>query len=426
MERIDKEMFTHVGKNLEAAQKIKRPSMSYLQDAFRRLVKNKPAVISFWVLVILITMSLIGPIISNKVNGHTYRSQTLVEQNQTSVMSNKRSITLKKNEVIAYEKYRPNLRKTEIAFKDISFKGTGLLEFRIGNEDEESIQGDKKEFLVSIEVTNSDNWASIVDKINAEGERLLSEDSDFRGLSAEKKGNNLIIYTEGESWFNSKYWFGTDEFGRDLFTRLWTGGRLSFTIAFIAVFVTTIFGVIYGGIAGYVGGRVDVLMMRIVEILMVVPSMLYIILLLTVMRPGINPIIIALTITGWMGSARIVRGEVMRLKHSEYVIAAQTLGATGKRIIFKHLIPNTMGPIIVNMTMMIPRMIFAEAFLSFIGLGVPAPFASWGSLVNEGALIFMQYPHQLLVPAIALSFTMLAFNILGDGLRDSLDPRLRK
>jgi oligopeptide transport system permease protein len=144
------------------------------------------------------------------------------------------------------------------------------------------------------------------------------------------------------------------------------------------------------------------------------------------MQPGIKPIIIALTITGWMGTSRIVRGEVMRLKHSEYVIAAQTLGADSKRIIFKHLIPNTMGPIIVDMTMMIPGMIFSEAFLSFIGLGVPAPFASWGSLVNDGALIFMQYPQQLLVPAIALSLTMLAFNILGDGLRDSLDPRLRK
>jgi oligopeptide transport system permease protein len=419
-------MFTHVGKNLEDAQKIKRPSMSYLQDAFRRLCKNKPAIISFWILTIMVVMSLIGPIISYAVNGHTYRSQSLVDQNQSSIMSNKRSITIKKNDVIGYKKYVPDLRKTKIVFKDISFKGTGLIEFRVGNKDEESIQGDKKEYLISVEVIESDNWTSVVDKINSQAESILAEDPDFRGVTVEKKGKNLVIYTNGDIKFNSKYWFGTDEFGRDLFTRLWTGGRLSFLIAFIAVFISTTFGVIYGGVAGYLGGRVDIFMMRFVEILMVIPSMLYIILLLTVMQPGIKPIIIALTITGWMGTSRIVRGEVMRLKHSEYVIAAQTLGADSKRIIFKHLIPNTMGPIIVDMTMMIPGMIFSEAFLSFIGLGVPAPFASWGSLVNDGALIFMQYPQQLLVPAIALSLTMLAFNILGDGLRDSLDPRLRK
>jgi oligopeptide transport system permease protein len=341
-------------------------------------------------------------------------------------MSNKRSITIKKNDVIGYKKYVPDLRKTKIVFKDISFKGTGVIEFRVGNKDEESIQGDKKEYLISVEVIESDNWTSVVDKINSQAESILAEDPDFRGVTVEKKGKNLVIYTNGDIKFNSKYWFGTDEFGRDLFTRLWTGGRLSFLIAFIAVFISTTFGVIYGGVAGYLGGRVDIFMMRFVEILMVIPSMLYIILLLTVMQPGIKPIIIALTITGWMGTSRIVRGEVMRLKHSEYVIAAQTLGADSKRIIFKHLIPNTMGPIIVDMTMMIPGMIFSEAFLSFIGLGVPAPFASWGSLVNDGALIFMQYPQQLLVPAIALSLTMLAFNILGDGLRDSLDPRLRK
>ncbi len=426
MERMDKEMFTHVGKNLEAAQKIKRPSMSYLQDALRRLIKNKPAIFSFWILVIMIIMSIVGPVISKKVNGHTYRSQELVEQNQTWIMSNKRSITLKKNDVIAYDKYSANLRKTKISFKGKSFKGTGLIELRVGNEDEESIQGDKKEYIISVEVGSEDNWGSIVEKINEQAKAYLDEDPDFRGFVAEVKGDSLVLYTEGDSWFNSNHWFGTDEFGRDLFTRLWTGGRFSFFIAFIAVFVTTVFGIAYGGIAGYIGGSLDVIMMRIIEVLMVVPDMLYIILLLTVMRPGIKPIIIALVITGWMGTARIVRGEVMRLKHSEYVIAAQTLGADSKRIIFKHLIPNTMGPIIVNVTMMIPRMIFAEAFLSFIGLGVPVPYASWGSLINDGAKIFMQYPHQLLVPAVTLSLTMLAFNILGDGLRDALDPRLRK
>jgi oligopeptide transport system permease protein len=254
---------------------------------------------------------------------------------------------------------------------------------------------------------------------------MLNQDPDFRGVKFKKSGNNLVVETKGDKWFNKQYWFGTDEFGRDLFTRLWKGGRTSFLIAFVAVFITIFIGIIYGGVAGYLGGNVDILMMRFVEIIMVVPDLLYIILLLTVMKPGLGPIIIVLAATGWMQTAMIVRGEVLRLKNSEYVIAAEVLGADPKRIIFKHLIPNTMGPIIVNMTMMIPKMIFSEAFLSFIGLGIPAPMASWGSLVNDGAKVFTQYPQQLLVPALALSLTMLAFNILGDGLRDALDPKLR-
>lgn len=426
MDKINKSMFEHVGKNLEEAQAIKRPSMSYIQDAIRRLKKNIPAVVSFWILLVLILMSIIGPIISGKVHGHTYRRQKLENQNQTIIMGNQRSVTLVKNKVFKYGAYKPNLRKTKINFKDVEFKGTGELEFKIGNESEASYQGDKKEFTLAITVDANDNWKSVVEKLNTKGEELLAQDPDFRGIEFKKSGDNLIVETEGDTWFNKEYWFGTDEFGRDLFTRLWEGGRVSFQIAFIAVFITVFIGIAYGGIAGYLGGTVDTLMMRFVEILMVVPDLLYIILLLTVMEPGFGPIIIVMAATGWMQTAMIVRGEVLRLKNSEYVIAAEVLGANSRRIIFKHLIPNTMGPIIVNMTMMIPRMIFSEAFLSFIGLGIPAPSASWGSLVNDGAKIFTQYPQQLLVPALALSLTMLAFNILGDGLRDALDPKLRK
>ncbi|QGU94951.1 ABC transporter permease subunit [Clostridium bovifaecis] len=425
MEKIDRSLFEHVGKNLEEAQAIKRPSMSYLEDAMRRLKKNKPAMISFWVLLVLILMSLIGPIISAKVQGHDYRQQNLANQNQTSVMTNQRSVSVVKNQVFKYDTYKPNLRKTKTVFKGVQFKGTGTLEFKVGNKSEASYQGDKKEYSLAITVDSDDNWKSVVEKLNAESDKMLQQDSDFRGIKFKRSGSNLIVETKGDKWFNKQYWFGTDEFGRDLFTRLWKGGRTSFLIAFVAVIITVFIGIVYGGVAGYLGGTVDTLMMRFVEIIMVVPDLLYIILLLTVMKPGLGPIIIVLAATGWMQTAMIVRGEVLRLKNSEYVIAAEVLGADSKRIIFKHLIPNTMGPIIVNMTMMIPRMIFSEAFLSFIGLGIPAPMASWGSLVNAGASIFTQYPQQLLVPALALSLTMLAFNILGDGLRDALDPKLR-
>lgn len=423
---IDKTMFEHIGKNLEAAQKINRPSLSYLQDAQRRLKKNKPAMISFCILVIMIVMSIFGPIISKALYGHTYRRQDLNVQNQTMILSNKRSIMLTGNSAFTYKKYTHDLRKTKIYFKDIKLNKGGVIALKVGNKAEEAQQGDQKEFRFEVKIAAEDNLNKIAEKLQAEADKQLAKDPDFRGLSFKVSGNNLTIESKGMTGFNKKYWFGTDIFGRDLFTRVWEGGRVSFLIAFLSVFVTSVIGIIYGGIAGYIGGRVDTLMMRFVEILMVVPDLLYIILLLQVMKPGLKPIIIVLAATSWMGIARIVRGEVMRLKHSEYVLAAETIGASKTRIISKHLIPNTMGPIIVQMTMMVPGMIFTEAFLSFIGLGIPAPFASWGSLVNEGAQVFVQYPNTLLIPAIALSLTMLGFNILGDGLRDALDPKLRK
>ena len=425
--RIEKNQFELVGKNLEAAQSIKRPSMSYLQDAYRRLKKNKPAIISFWVLVILIIMAIVGPMISNKLYGHTYRSQNLSIQDQTSILSNQRSLKLSSNSVFSYKKYKPNLRKTELQFKSVVLKEqSGKLGFIIGDKSEASYQGDQKEYKLEIKTTTSDNWDSIIKKLNIEAETILKEDPDFRGVTFKKSGNSLIIETIGVKKFNSRYWLGTDDLGRDLWTRLWEGTRVSFIIAIVSVLFTGLFGVVYGGISGYIGGNSDNIMMRIIEILMVIPDMLYIMLLSIVMPRGITTITIVLAFTGWMGTAILVRGEVLRLKHSEYVLASQTLGADAKRVIFKHLIPNCMGPIIVNMTMMIPRMIFAEAFLSFIGLGLPAPYASLGVLVNDGAKIFYQYPHLLIIPSIVLCLIMLAFNILGDGLRDSLDPKLRK
>lgn len=427
MERIEREMFEHVGKNLEEAQSIKRPSMSYAQDAIRRIKKNKPAMFSFFILILLIIMSLIGPIIGLKTHGHTYDRQSLIEQNQNPIVSNQRSMKLTANSAFEYKQYKTDLRKTEVQFKGATLTGKGgKIGFIIGDKTEESVQGDRNEYKLEIKANPDDSLETIVKKLNDEAAKILQGDPSFRGVTFKLSGSTISIKTTGDKRFNSKYWFGTDQFGRDLFTRLWEGGRVSFLIAFVAVAITLLLGIVYGGVSGYFGGKADTIMMRFVEVLMVVPDLLYIILLLTVLQPGLGPIIVVLACTGWMGTARLVRGEVMRLKHSEYVLAAQILGASPSRIIFKHLIPNTMGPIIVNMTMMIPRMIFSEAFLSFIGLGVPAPFASWGVLINDGAKVFQQYPNLMIVPAIALSLTMLAFNIFGDGLRDALDPKLRK
>ena len=222
------------------------------------------------------------------------------------------------------------------------------------------------------------------------------------------------------------HWFGTDNLGRDLFTRVLYGARVSLAIGLAASMINLTIGVVYGGLAGVLGGRTDRIMMNIVDILYGIPLLLYVILLMVVLKPGLTNIFIALGIAYWLGMARIVRGQILSLKEQEYILAARTLGAGTWRILLRHLIPNSLGPIIITMTLAIPEAIFAEAFLSFIGLGVAAPMASWGVLASEGVTSLRSYPFQLFFPATAISLTMLAFNFLGDGLRDALDPRVRR
>lgn len=226
--------------------------------------------------------------------------------------------------------------------------------------------------------------------------------------------------------FGGMHIFGTDSLGRDLFVRIWDGGQISLTIAFVAVAINSFVGVIYGGISGYFGGWVDNIMMRIVEVINGIPYLLIIILLMTVMTPGIGTIIIAYAAVGWVGMARLVRGQVLQLKEQEFVISARTMGASASRVLMKHMIPNILSIIIVNLTLAIPSAIFTEAYLSFIGLGVQVPLASWGTLANDGIINFQSYPWQLLIPAFFISITMLSFNLLGDKLRDAFDPKLRR
>ncbi|MFH1511921.1 MAG: ABC transporter permease, partial [Bacillota bacterium] len=215
--------------------------------------------------------------------------------------------------------------------------------------------------------------------------------------------------------------------GRDLLTRVMYGARISLLVALVATLVNFAIGVLYGAIAGFEGGRVDNIMMRIVDIINSIPLMLYIILLMVLIgNKGIWTIILAIGTVYWVNMARLVRGQTLALKEQEYVLAARALGVSRFNIIRKHLIPNAMGPIIISMTMMIPTAVFTESFLSFIGLGVSAPMASWGTLANNALPGLLTYPYQLMFPAMAIAITMLAFNFLGDGLRDALDPRLRK
>ncbi len=225
---------------------------------------------------------------------------------------------------------------------------------------------------------------------------------------------------------SSEHWFGTDELGRDIFVRCWEGARVSLLIAFVVAVLNGTIGILYGGIAGYFGGLADNVMMRFCELIASIPQMLWVVLLILIMRPGIFPIIIAIAATGWIGTARLFRGQVFSLKESEFVMASRTMGAGSIWIILKHLLPNAMSTIIISMANVIPGAIFSEAFLSYIGLGVPLPTASWGILASDGANKLLSYPYQLLFPSLLICITMLCFNLMGDGLRDALDPRMRQ
>ncbi len=222
------------------------------------------------------------------------------------------------------------------------------------------------------------------------------------------------------------HWFGTDELGRDLWARVWVGAKVSLFIGLISALIQATLGIVIGGVAGLFGGKIDMFIMRVVDILIAIPYMIVVIMIMVIMGSGIVPIIVALTITGWVDMARLVRGQILQLKNQEFILAARVLGADKIRLLFKHLIPNTSGVIIVNLTMSIPRAIFSEAFLSFIGIGINPPMTSWGQLSNIGARVMRIAPYQLLIPGLFISLTMLALNILGDGLRDCLDPRMRR
>lgn len=219
---------------------------------------------------------------------------------------------------------------------------------------------------------------------------------------------------------------GTDYLGRDVFTRVWYGARISLSVAVAATLIDCVIGVVYGGLSGYFGGRVDNIMMRVLEVISGIPYMIIVLLLTAVLPHGVFTLIVAYSLVGWTSLARLVRGQALGLRSRDFMVAARIMGAGSWRTIRRHLLPNLLGVIVVHVTLDVPNVIFTEAFLSLLGLGVPPPFPSWGSMVNDGISVFQTQPAQLAVPALFICITMLAFNLLGDRLQDALDPKQRR
>ena len=234
---------------------------------------------------------------------------------------------------------------------------------------------------------------------------------------------NADIKNQGPS---AEHWFGTDDMGRDLFTRVCVGGRISIYIGLCCTAVMFVIGALAGALAGLKGGLVDDIIMRLCELIGNLPYLIIVTILSMVMGRSLFSLVFAMSLTAWVGTARMVRGQILQIKEQDYVQAAKALGASTGRIIIKHLLPNTLGIIMVDITMSIPGFVFSEAFLSYIGLGVRPPETSWGALASAGQLQLMFYPHQLFFPCLMIVLTMLSFHLIGDGLSDALDPKLRK
>lgn len=404
--KITEEMLNPVHFSEEDAQEVSGPSMTYLQDVWRRLKKNKLSILGLVIIAVILFLAIFGQAIAGK----DYSTQELS-------MSN----------------IGPRLTCYDIGTENYIYIHKEYTLYEV-TKDGRILQRLKP---------SKENKGQRYREYELEGKKVkLDYKGAVKAAALEKKGKfekakeleRIILTVDGEKipldhsvkLFNKEHWFGTDYLGRDMFARVMYGARISLLVALIASVVQFFIGVTYGGIAGYLGGRVDNIMMRIVDIISTVPLTLYVVLLMVIMGSGLKTIMIALGSVYWVDMARQVRGQVMTIRNQEYVLAAKTIGVSRGKIMRRHLIPNAMGSIIITMTMSIPSAIFTESFLSFIGLGVSAPAASWGTLASDALGSLRAYPYQLFFPSLFICLTVLAFNFVGDGLRDALDPKLRK
>lgn len=259
--------------------------------------------------------------------------------------------------------------------------------------------------------------------------QVLEKLGIFNGRETARTSAGVIVINKYEKLVDSQgvyHWFGTDVLGRDMFTRVWEGTRISLFIAFVAVMIDMLFGLTYGMISGYFGGRVDLYMQRFVEILSGIPNLIIVTLLIIILKPGLLSIILSLMITGWISMSRLTRAQIIRLKEQEFVLAARTLGAGHLFMLFKELLPNIFGQLLIMSMFSIPNAIFTEAFLAFIGIGIPVPLASLGSIISDSFKSFTTHPYMIVFPVAVLGILMLSFNLLADGLRDALDPKMKE
>jgi oligopeptide transport system permease protein len=438
-------------------QQLSRPSLSYWKDAWRRLQSNKQALVSLYLIAGLFLLTTVGPIfwrqdpahqsLSEISHGPTWGISALMVEEQLTFSPAIASFTTEfhGSSVEAPKNLRtvgsPHTRGVVLQWDPVP-GAEGYAIYR--NEIQPSARNDFGLPLAEIKVRGQVNYR---DRLSLEPKTyfytvvpifLGQESSQFSQIQVRPrvalKPSEARSYdpdaTPGTEIRLPAHPFGTDYLGRDLLARVIAGGRVSLSIGFFAPVLYIFLGVLIGGLAGYSGGKTDLLIMRATDLVIALPFLLFMILFRIAFgvgpgESGVFPLIVALVALSWTSVSRLTRGQILQLRESEYVQAARLMGARTGYLLVRHLVPNTLGVILVYLTFAIPSTIFTEAFLSFIGMGVVPPTPSWGSLCNDGIGSFLTHPHEFLFPAGVISITVLAFNLLGDGLRDALDPKMR-
>jgi oligopeptide transport system permease protein len=363
----EKFVFTQLDQDISDSSLETKP-IGYFKDALLRLRRNKASVLAFYIICLIIAFALIGP----SLNPYTFREQNPALANMPPRI--------------------PYLEKLGV------FDGTSI----IANQRIERIEDTGRFPEGSI--------LAVVNERKVQGVTMVDLKVDMYQMKGAK---------------DKYFWLGTDYLGRDLWTRLARGTRVSLLIALLSVTVNVLIGVVYGAIAGYYGDPLDMYMMRLCEIINAFPQIVVVTMFILFFGSGIFSIVMALIIRGWVPTARLIRAQFYRFKNREYVLAARTLGVGDMSLIFRHILPNSIGPIITRSMISVPGAIFTESFLAYIGLGIKAPEPSIGVLLSQGQKVLLSYPYQTVFPAFVISVLMIAFNLFANGLRDAFDPTLR-